>query len=360
MSRKHSTLAGLVALLAVTVACSRQAATPTSPDSPGRPAADAAADGSTLKANAPVPTSPLNDQAVNDGPTLTTSVATMKYGTALPLQYRFQVISAGEQIVEDSGPLSGTSFRVTASLAFRTRYTWRVRAEYEGMVSSWSNRGSFISPEGGYIRTGEVFDPLYNGATVGEIVGPTTWMGTDGIRLDSVGSFVRYQIPGTITAGEFSVEVKGLRSNAPGDKSKVFGMQQGTDDYITNPFRVDIQYRGTGGFPPNAILFRVLNGGEGPFEPTTDQRFNSTRDLNPNITYFWRATWGSQFRLTVREGAANGPVIYDLARNTTGSYNPNPYYAFIGTPAGRSGVESATIPGTIYKNVWISARARPQ
>jgi hypothetical protein len=56
---------------------------------------------------------------------------------------------------------------------------------------------------------------------------------------------VRYLIPQTITSGEFSVEVEGLQTNAPNGKSKVLGMQEGTDDYITNPFRVDVQYRGT-------------------------------------------------------------------------------------------------------------------
>ena len=159
------------------------------------------------------------------------------------------------------------------------------------------------------------------------------------------------------------MEVKGLRTNAPGDKSKVFGMMEGTpeaSDYITNPYRVDIQYRGTAGFPPNAINFRALYGAQGPYEPTTDQRNNSVFQLDPNTTYYWRFTWGAQVRLIVKAGGINGPTIYDITRNSAGSYNPQPMYAFIGTPAGRSGVESATIPGTIYKNVWISTRARPQ
>ena len=50
-----------------------------------------------------------------------------------------------------------------------------------------------------------------------------------------------------------------------GDKSKVFGMMAGnpdTNEYITNPYRVDVQYRGTGGFPPNSITYRVLYGDE--------------------------------------------------------------------------------------------------
>ena len=45
------------------------------------------------------------------------------------------------------------------------------------------------------------------------------------------------------------MDVEGLRGNGPGDKAKVFGMQEGQDDFITNRYRVDIQYRGTDGFP---------------------------------------------------------------------------------------------------------------
>jgi hypothetical protein len=54
------------------------------------------------------------------------------------------------------------------------------------------------------------------------------------------------------------MDVEGLRANAPGDKAKVFGMQEGQGDFITNRYRVDIQYRGTTGVPPNAIQWRVL------------------------------------------------------------------------------------------------------
>jgi hypothetical protein len=66
-------------------------------------------------------------------------------------------------------------------------------------------------------------------------------------------------------------------------------------------------------------------------------------------------------RTTVREGGVDGNTIYDggvPAR--TGVDAPAQHYAFIGTPAGRSGAESASIPGTIYRNVWIADHPRPQ
>ncbi|MQA30326.1 MAG: hypothetical protein GEU82_10880 [Luteitalea sp.] len=365
MSRSSVTAISVAILLGLAVACSRQSSSPTSPSSQGSDGSvPAAADGSTLKATPPTPASPVNDQQVGETPTLSATRSSMKFADG-PLTYRFQVFNEAGAMVQDSGVMNGPSFRVTARLDFRKRYTWRARAEYQGAFGPWSAAASFVSPEGGYIRGNEVFDPLFNGATVGERIGPTTFVAGRGIRLESNQSYVRYLIPQTISSGEFSMEVEGLAANAPGDKSKVFGMQEGTDDYIVNPYRVDIQYRGTGGFPPNAITFRALYGSADDldvrYEPDTGTRLNSAIPLNPATTYFWKATWGSEVRVTVREGGINGRVIYDHGvRSPNGTYAPRPHYAFIGTPTGRSGAESASIPGTIYRNVYIGARPRPQ
>ena len=82
--------------------------------------------------------------------------------------------------------------------------------------------------------------------------------------------------------------------------------------------------------------------------------------LNPATTYHWRANWGSEFRLTVLEGGVAGAPIYNVGmRSPNGTYAPNPHYAYLGAPVGRSGTESASIAGTIYRNVWLSSRARP-
>jgi hypothetical protein len=367
MSRR-SIVSGLAALVALAMACTRQSTTPSSPTALSAVSSDAAADGSTLKVSAPVPTSPVNDQALSDTPTLSANVASLKFGSApAALTYRFQVFNPSNTQVVDSGQQSSPTYRVATDLAFKTRHTWRVRAELGNDVGPWSAVASFVSSEGGYIRGNEVFDPLTNAVTVGQVVGPVTFS-PEGAKLETVGSYIRYQIPQTITSGEFAVEIKGLRANEPGDKSKVFGMMEGSpdggNDYITNRYRVDVQYRGTTGFPPNSITYRVLYGSADDlnvrYEPTTEQRLSAVRALDPNTYYYWRYTWGRTVRVTVQAGGPNGPFIYDVQRNSgNGSYNPQPHYAFIGTPAGRSGAESATIPGTIYKNVWISTRPRP-
>jgi hypothetical protein len=351
------------ALLATAIACSRQT-TPTSPTGDSTATTTgAAADGSTLKATAPAPIAPTGDQAVRDTPTLTASASMLKFGQGA-LQYRFELFNDSGARVQDSGLLNTPSFKVTTTLDFRKRYTWRVRAEYHGSVGPWSSVASFISPEGGYVRGNEVFDPLYNGKTVGELVGNTSFVADTGIRLNDGTGYVRYLIPQTITAGEMSAEVEGLRANAPGNKSKVFGMQEGLGDFITNRYRVDVQYRGASGAPPNAITFRALYGSATDlsvrYEPDTATRFASVYNMNPSTTYYWKMTWGSEFRLTVKEGGVTGRIIYDYGVPTPrGTYSPTPHYAYLGAPVGRSGDESVSIPGAIYRNVWIGARPRP-
>src|SRR4051812_44775122 len=298
------TLTASVAIVALAVACGRQSASPVSPSASVPAKADAAADGSTLKISAPTPSSPLNDQPQTDAPTLVVTASTPKFGGKLsgPLTYRFQVFGPTGAMVADSGQVAALSYRVTTTLQFKTRHTWRARAEYGNDTGPWSATGSFISSQGGYVLGSEVFDPLVNGTTVGQASGPVTFT-ADGARLEAVSSYVRYAIPLTINSGEFAMEIKGLRANASGDKSKVFGMMQGNPDsadYITNPYRVDVQYRGTGGSPPNSITYRVLYGSADDlsvrYEPTTDQRLVSVKNLDPNTWYYWRYTWGKTVR----------------------------------------------------------------
>ena len=67
--------------------------------------------------------------------------------------------------------------------------------------------------------------------------------------------------------------------------------------------------------------------------------FNSIYLLDPNTVYFFKATWGrGEVRLLVREGGVNGRNIYEVAVPARlGTYNPTPFYAYLGTPPGRSG-----------------------
>jgi hypothetical protein len=270
--------------------------------------------------------------------------------------------------VSKTGVTEGTNGKTTytpdGDLQPTTVFYWRARAIQGTTTSAWSETGTFRSKLVGFLRAGELYDPLIHEETVGERVGSTTFIKGRGIQLNNGQSYVKYLLPQTITSGEFSMDVEGLRGNAPGDKAKVFGMQEGQGDFITNRYRVDIQYRGTTGAPPNAITWRVLYGSADDlgvrYEPETAKRFASVFLLNPSTVYHWKGTWGSSFRLIVREGGVSGNTVYDFGVPTPrGAYAPNPHYAYLGAPVGRSGGESASIAGTIYRNVWLSNRPRP-
>src|SRR5262245_2684729 len=366
MSRSSFVITATASILGLALACSHESPAPTSPTSHPIANIDEASDGSTLKADPPVLVSPIKDQQTQDNPTLSAKATKMAFDGASPgLQYRFEVYNqAGAKII-DSGLLNQPTFQITEKLVYRQRHTWRVRAEFQNRVTAWSETGSFLSFEGGYIRGDEVYDPLYNGETVGQIFNDTTFLGDQGLRLNTNISYVKYVIPTTITGGEFSAEVMGLQANTPGDKSKVFGMSTDSDDFITDPYRFDVQYRGTNGSPPNAITYRMLWGSADDenlrYEPDTNTRFNSIYLLDPNTVYFFKATWGAgEVRVLVREGGVNGKNIYEVAVPARlGIYNPSPHFAYIGTPPGRSGAESATVPGVIFRKVWISTRPRP-
>jgi len=362
-----------VAMLAAAWGCSEKS-TPSSP-SPSTPPATTPP---TL--TKPAPDSPDNGaQLDTKRPTLTVSNGTSNQTTAAKT-YEFQVSDnstftasasfnvwfattvSGTGVAEGSG--GKTSYTLTQDLQPTTRYYWRVRMTQGSTTTDWSDTRSFKTRLEGYSRPGELYDPLIHGETVGERVGQTTFIPGKGIRLDNGQSWVKYLLPQTIGNGEFSMDVEGLRADAPGDKAKVFGMQEGQDDFITNRYRVDIQYRGTTGVPPNAIQWRVLYGSATDlnvrYEPDTAKRFASVFLLNPATTYHWKGTWGSEFRLVVREGGITGSTLYDYGLPTpNGSYAPNPHYCYLGAPVGRSGTESASIANTIYSNVWIGNRPRP-
>jgi hypothetical protein len=360
-----------VAVLAGASACSDSS----SPSSPSNPTPNTPA---TL--TKPTPDSPADGaQMDTKRPTLTVNNGTSNQSST-PKTYEFEIADnatftasgsfnayfattvGGKGVAEGAG--GKTSFTPTEDLQPTTRFYWRARLVQGSTNSDWSEARSFKTKLEGYNRPGELYDPLIHGETVGERVGQTTFIPGKGIRLDNNTSYVRYSLPQTVTVGEFSMDVEGLQANAPGDKGKVFGMQEGTQDFISNRYRVDIQYRGTTGVPPNAITWRVLYGSATDtsvrYEPDTAKRFASVYLLNPATTYHWKAIWGPDFRLIVREGGVAGTEIYNYGLPTPkGTYSPNPHTAYLGAPVGTSGTESASIAGTVYRNVWLSNKPRP-
>ena len=362
----------LAVALAVTVplaACGKDE----SPTSPGGQT------GGNVTLSAPVAESPAaNVQLETLRPTLTVkNVTSSATGTRT---YEFQISDTttftsaltsnvtgfaatvgAANVPEGSGT---TSYTLTQDLQPTTVFYWRARAVQGSTNGPWSEPMKFRSKLMGFMRAGELYDPLIHGETVGERVGETTFVPGKGLRLDNGTSYVRYRLPQMILSGEFSMDVEGLRANGPGDKAKVFGMQEGDSDFITNDYRVDIQYRGTAGFPPNAIQWRVIYGGadnlDVRYEPDTAKRFESVYMLDGSTTYHWKFVWGQHIQLTMIQGGVGGSTLYDYGMPAPrGEYDPNPHVAYLGAPVGRSGTESASIAGTIYRNVWLANRPRP-
>lgn len=354
----------------------KKAATPTTPT-------PVAATLSAPKLDSPA----MREQMSTLRPTLTVTNATSDQPSGART-YEFQISDSSAFTAATSSQISGfnatvgktgvaegtgkTSFTPDADLQPTTLFYWRARAIQGSATGPWSDTFTFKSKLVGFIRAGELYDPLIHGETVGTIVGSAAFIPNQGLQLNTgagnVVGYVRYVLPQTISNGEFSMDVAGLRANGPGDKAKVFGMQQGPDDsdFVTNLYRIDVQYRGINGVPPNCIQFRVLYGSATDtsvrYEPDANVRAASVFLLNPSTVYYWKATWGSVFNLQMREGglAGTGPTLYNFSIPTPkGAYMPSPHYAYLGAPPARSGPEAASIPGSIYSNVWLGNRPRP-
>jgi hypothetical protein len=349
-----------------------------------------AACGEKKTATAPTPAAPTVQAPALEAPAADTQLDTLRPTLSVrnatsdqtgARTYEFQVSDSDSFSTANASNVAGYISSVTATgvtegsgvttwtpsqdLQPTTVFYWRARATQGTTVSSWSPTGTFKSKLVGFNRAGELYDPLIHGETVGEVVGSATFIPGKGVQINDGTSHLRYRLAQTVPSGEFSMDVEGLRANAPGDKAKVFGMSDGQGDFITNDYRVDIQYRGTTGVPPNAIQWRVIYGDADDldvrYEPDTAKRFASVFLLNPSITYHWKFTWGSDIRLVMKEGGVNGNTLYDFGMAARrGSYNPPQHYAYLGAPVGRSGTESASIAGAIYRNVWIANRPRPQ
>jgi hypothetical protein len=356
-------LCAATGVLAVGVACSKSTPNPTSPSPATQPDAGAAADGSTLKATTPTLVSPTGGAQITDPLVLTASKSTGKY-TDINMSYRFQVRS-GSTVVYDSGITGGvgsgnnvTHTVPSSAVNPDTDYTWRVRGESGGGFASWSADGSFKSPVGAYIRGNEIRDPLTIGRTVGEAHGVE--FNSKGLELLTQESRVTYRLSQNLQAGEFSVMVTGFDEGSPGDKTKILSMQEGDGDLTTNDYRFTFEKRGSSYITPGATTWRMIMGDA---DEHNGRIFDGDRlpvAYSDERWYFWKVTWGTRTVCEVREDGPNGRIIYQTSRGTGGFvYRPVPHVVHLGASVGRAGAIDASIPGAIYKNVWVGAGPRP-
>lgn len=363
----HVSLPAIVLVLASVVGCSKaNVASPTGTDgSPGG------------GSSAPVLTAPTVDAPSDDEqlttlrPTLTVRNGTTSSQTAGARTYEFQIADNSgfapvaitrTGIAED--PSGRTSFATDSDLQGTTRFYWRARLTQGSSSSAWSTTGRFRTRIVGFNRPGELFDPLASGETVGTPVGNTAFVTGKGLQIGSETSYLRYQLPQTLSSGEFSVEVEGLRANGPGQKLKIFSMMDGTGDLIDSRYQLSVQYRGVNGNPDNCISFKAVWGDRDVrLEPDLGQRAAAVMALDPSQTYYWQGSWtATSFRLLIRSGGIAGNVIYDRTINAppgTGPYAPNPHFAYLGANSAVFNTETGSWPGVTYRNVWLSDKPRP-
>ena len=309
------TLPALILLSMVASACgsgvSPTRQVPVGPTAPTGP-------GGSVTLSTPAAVSPVNGEQLGTlRPVLT--VQNVTSSAAGSRTYEFQVsdnagFALGSSLtisflvsVNQTGVTEGgdgrTSLTVSQDLQPTTRMFWRARAVQGSSTSSWSEPAMFRTKLVGYSRPGELYDPLVHGETIGQIFGAHTWVTGKGIRLDTETSYVLYQLPEAMTNGEFSVEVEGLRPNGPDHKLKIFSMNNSSADPSFSDNYMSTMYRGLDGNPPNCIAFKAVFGSQSRIaEPNSSARNASVRMLDPARTYFWKATWGSEFRLLVLDG----------------------------------------------------------
>jgi hypothetical protein len=282
------------------------------------------------------------------------------YEFQLSTEDSFSNVALTRSIAESAAGM--TSFAVDQDLQPTTRYYWRVRVSQGSTNSSWA-AGTFKTRLVGYNRAGALYDPLVNSETVGRISGNITWMPGQGVRMNDQWAYVVYDIPQVFSSGEISLEATGLGLGGSPGKGRVFSIldRLGTMSSAAK-YSINVQYRGVGGAPDNAIAWKaILGDNNNSVEPDTAERYGAVVILDPTKVYLFQAIWTpTSVRVVVKE-SNGGPTVYDhteYAHSPT-NWNPAAMYAFIGTNNASYTGFDGTREGMIVRNLWVGATPRP-
>jgi hypothetical protein len=265
----------------------------------------------------------------------------------------YKVIAAQAGVAE--GGDGKTTWEVGGELQPTTRFYWRARARQGTTDGPWSETATFRTRVQGYMRVGEVYDPLANATTVGAPVGNLTFTPGRGVTINSNDSHVRYELPQTLMSGQFSFDADGIQNNSPGDKTKMMAMYDGNGDITTSDWRFTVEKRDGG-----IIAWRMIAGEPEHAQIDTVGNERVPVNFNPGLTYFWKATWGGGFNLEIREGGEAGNPVYGFGKGLAETYRPSPHFAYLGSPIGRGGPNDASVVGATFRNVFIGTGARPK
>ncbi len=295
--------------------------------------------------------SPLPGNSFNDpNPTLTVRNAASSESTRPT--YNFQVgTDDGFRgvVAETTGHPEGaseTSWRITTALA-NGRYYWRARAMGllgPGPYSPISDFfiGGSSAPLPSPPSSGQLFDPLTNGHSIGDQRGGR--FTSSGWQVTSRGDFIRYVVP-TLESGFVEWENLGLqRSNPAADLYTLFGMwDPSKGEYRDNPYRVHVRKLDTQGHNPPYVRLRWISGG---------QEYNTGFDFlgwNPGQVYRWRVEWGPSGGGNEARVLLDGRVVIRTGYGP--AYRPAEHWIEMGVEE-----RAESIVGTIYRNVSIGRR----
>jgi hypothetical protein len=301
---------------------------------------------------APEVASPASGSEVTGSrPTLV--VNNSESGDSQPLTYTFEVaLDEGfDNIVAsafgvEQGRRGRTSWQVSETLETR-QYYWRARAKAGFVKSPFSSIAHFTvaqEPEPTppiFDGEAEIFDPLNNGTSVGQVNGGV--FTEQGWRVNHPSDYIRYEVQ-PLASGFVEFETTGLRRNNPSaDQFMLFGMWDPTaGDYRANPFRVHLQKLDRVHNPPAVRLRWIANGEQ------HDKGWDFI-DWDPSQAYQWRLEWGPR-------GASNEARVYVDGRLVISITYRRPY-----SPARQwveLGIEERieSIVGTTYSNFQIGSR----
>lgn len=150
MGSRFGCVLGAIVLVVTTISCSGSAGSPVSPSAAAAGSAGAAADGSTLKAPAPVLRAPANGAVASTTPDLLADATAGRFWSVAVRTLRFQVSEAnGFGALTDEGmatadAVSLVTYRVQRAQRPGLRIYWRARAELDGAFGPWSDTRELV------------------------------------------------------------------------------------------------------------------------------------------------------------------------------------------------------------------------
>ncbi len=290
-----------VAAVGLVVACG-ESKSPVSP-SPGASGTGALPDGSTLKINAPTIVFPTNNvQLSRSQPFVVTLNNVSGLFATFPVTYELEIRNANtNQVVGTNRKFpaaSGqqTSFTVNDELAFETTHAVRARATYLNSVGPWSAVGTFRTAQRAFLntQTGEVFDPLTEGFSVGKVRGGEFILG-QGWKTTSRGDGIDYDIPTCANCVvEFDMTGIGDGLGQPHD-DKWLSMGDsaffdGFDDFRNQDWKMTLEQRADGDGTGMKLIWR--NGDAGDDDPGDHTgKYDPGPDWQENVLYHFKFDW---------------------------------------------------------------------